>query len=101
MKRRTIGENPLDAVIPAYPKPEGAGLEGLRPASGTRKKRLTVYVPEELLEKARDAAFWTPALTLSDLVVEALKRRLEEMERERGEPFPPRPSRLRPGRPMR
>jgi post-segregation antitoxin (ccd killing protein) len=96
MKRRTIGENPLDAVIPAYPKPEG-----LRPASGTRKKRLTVYVPEELLEKARDAAFWTPALTLSDLVVEALERRLEEMERERGEPFPPRPSRLRPGRPMR
>jgi hypothetical protein len=96
MKRRTIGENPLDAVIPAYPKPEGP-----RPASGTRKKRLTVYVPEELLEKARDAAFWTPALTLSDLVVEALERRLEEMERERGEPFPPRPSRLRPGRPMR
>lgn len=96
-RRRTIGENPLDVIIPPRPPEPAAGA----PAPGPRKKRLTVYVPGDLLERARDAVYWTPDLTLSDLVAGALERRLEELERERGAPFPPRRSGLRPGRPIR
>jgi len=98
-RRKTIGENPLDVVIPTYRavEPAEAGARRGEP----RKKRLTVYVPAELIERARDAVYWTSGLTLSDLVAEALERRLAEMERERGGGFPPRPSRLRPGRPVR
>lgn len=65
-----------------------------------RRTRLTVYVPPHLAERARDAVFWTPELTLSALVAEALERRLRDLERERGGPFPPRTARLRPGRPV-
>jgi hypothetical protein len=95
-RRSTIGRNPFDAVIPANPvvmKPEAE-----KPAA---KQRMTVHVPAELIERARNTCFWTPGLTMAALVEEALEKRIAELERKRGEPFPKRKGELKTGRPIK
>ncbi len=83
------------AVAPAPPPPERE-----EEAQG-RKDRVTVVLGAGLLDKARDAAFYTPGLSLTDLVAEGLRRELARREKERGEPFPHRTANLRPGRKVR
>ena len=61
-------------------------------------RRLTAYVEPVLLERAKSAAYWTPGMTLSALVSEALERELARREAERGEPFPARGGELPRGR---
>lgn len=111
-KRPTIGDNPLDAVIPASaplrptaaaPAPE---RESARPPSG-RKIRATFHIPERLLEEARDAAVALSGpphrLTLAALAENALVREVERLRREHngGAEFPTRePGSLRGGRPI-
>ncbi len=83
------------AVVPAPPPPaEEEELQG-------KKDRITVVLGAGLLDKARDAAFYTPGLSLTDLVAEGLRRELTRREKERGEPFPQRTANLRPGRKVR
>ena len=66
-----------------------------------KKERLTAQLPIELIERARNAVYWTPGLTLAGLAQEALEQFLDQMENERGEPFPPRPAPLKTGRPLK
>ncbi|HVT58947.1 MAG TPA: hypothetical protein VHR45_11145 [Thermoanaerobaculia bacterium] len=66
-----------------------------------RAERFTVNLPLNLVERARDAVFHTPGLTLAALTAEALTGAIERRERQRGEPFPARQGRLRVGRPVR
>lgn len=94
-KRRTIGTNPLDAVIPAH-QPEARA-----PQKKIIKERLTVHLPVELIERVKNAVYWTPGLTLAGLAEEAFTAAVERLERERGEPFPPRRSELKGGRPLK
>ena len=68
-------------------------------AEDDRRERLTVQLPKGLIERARNAAFWTAGLTLTALVEDALIRAIERLERQRGEPFEQRTSDLRAGRP--
>ena len=63
------------------------------------KERLTVHVARTLVERLRNAAYWTPGLTLSALAEQALEDEIARLERERGGPFPCRRARLRAGRP--
>jgi len=98
-KRRTIGTNPLDAVvpeprdIPQSPTPA--------PAAPGGKERLTVHLPVDLIEGVKNAVYWTPGLTLARLAEEALRQALAALEAARGEPFPPRARPLTVGRPLR
>jgi hypothetical protein len=62
------------------------------------KQRLAVQLPSELVEKARDAVYWTPGMTLNRLAQIALTHTLECMESLRGVPFPPRGGNLPAGR---
>lgn len=93
-KRRTIGINPLDAVIPA---------KGEQTPSAPRvlKERLTVHLPVDLIDRVKNAVYWTPGLTLAGLAEEALTAAVEKLERQRGEPFPPRKAELKGGRPLK
>lgn len=100
-RRSTIGDNPLDAVVPRMsggtkrPEPEA------NPARPT-KERVTFQLPVDLIEKARDAVYWTPGLTMANLMEEALVAQLERTEKKRGEPFPSRAgAALRTGRPVK
>ena len=91
-KRRTIGTNPLDAVVPeprAVPQPSPPGL-----AAQVGKERLTVHLPVDLIERVKNAVYWTPGLTLVRLA-------LADLEAARGAPFPPRERPLTVGRPLR
>ena len=50
-----------------------------------------MQLPAELIERARNAVYWTPGLILNRLAEVALAHTLECMEALRGGPFPPRP----------
>lgn len=94
-RRTTIGTNPLDTVIPARQK-----IQESEVTLKIRKERLTVHLPVDLIERVKNAVYWTPGLTLARLAEEALAAAVERLERERGEPFPPRKSELKGGRPL-
>lgn len=104
-KRRTIGENPLDAVIPFNPQgfaPAGihSTSEETEKPSRVIKERLTIHLPVDLIDRIKNAVYWTPGLTLAGLAEEAFSKALEQMEKKRGEPYPPRQSELKGGRPL-
>jgi hypothetical protein len=95
-KRRTIGANPLDAVIPAPREAERAIS-----APKAIKERLTVHLSIGLIDRMKNAVYWTPGLTLAGLAEEALAQAVDKLEKERGEPFPPRQAELKGGRPLK
>ena len=61
--------------------------------------RLTVSLPGDLVERLRDAVYWSPSLTLAWLIAQSLRTSLTEMESFRQGPFPKRTKALRAGRP--
>ena len=63
------------------------------------KQRLTVTLPSSLLNRLRNAVYWTPAVTLAGLIEAAVEARLQEIEAKNGEPFPARIEELKGGRP--
>lgn len=64
-----------------------------------RSVRLTVSLPGDLVDRLRDAVYWSPSLTLAWLIAQSLRTSLAEMESLRRSPFPKRPKALRAGRP--
>lgn len=62
--------------------------------------RFAGSMSSDVLERARNAVFYTPGMTLSDLMEEAVRRYVAGMERKRGKPFPKRTAPLKTGRPM-
>jgi hypothetical protein len=64
-----------------------------------KRQRMTVSLPAELVERVRDAAYWTPGSTMAGLITEALEDLLRQRERQNGRPFAPRLGALKPGRP--
>lgn len=105
--RKTIGTNPLDAVVPdltaqnqnhknARDK-QSTNITPQRPA----KERLTVHISVPLIERAKNAVFWTPGLTLADLGERALESLVSELEKQNGGPFDARTHELKGGRPLK
>lgn len=107
MTRKTIGDNPLDAylsepVSPVKDKADSRKRPGTREtAQGERKERLTVHLPVNLIERVKNAVFWSPGLTLAGLTEAALEVALEELERENRGPFKKRKKELKGGRPIK
>lgn len=108
-KRSTIGDNPLDAVIPAASNGTRKPVQHHEPPPTPhgRKVRATFHIPEALLEEARDAAVALSGpphrLTLATLAETALRNEIERLRDEyhEGQPFPRRePGMLRGGRPI-
>ncbi len=63
--------------------------------------RITFYISKGVVEDAKNAAYWTPGMTLSSLAENALTEYISELERKRSEPFMPRDSELSKGRPAK
>jgi hypothetical protein len=61
--------------------------------------RLTLVISESLMERIRNAAFWTPGETLSGLGERAVELEIERLEKQNGGPFAPRTQAVRRGRP--
>jgi len=100
-KRSTIGSNPLDAVVPmGRLEPAAEATSEPTPVAPPRE-RVTIALPADLMERARNAVYWTPGATLTALVEDAVELELAKREAEHGSPFKPRGTKLAPGRRMR
>ncbi len=124
MSRQTIGENPLDSLLtPAEPakkqqkkatspkKQKQTAVE----SNGDLKQRLTVQISAEILERAKNAVYWTRGLTLAKLTEQALEKAISSLEKSatvfndetgealksKGEPFLQRNEELKSGRPVK
>src|SRR5512147_692238 len=64
-----------------------------------RMVRLTVNLPSDLVERMRDAVYWTPGLTLAWMIARSVRTSLVELEQAHQGPFPKRSKPLRAGRP--
>jgi hypothetical protein len=95
-RRGTIGSNPLDAVIP-----DQLPAREVQAPRSAPKQRLTVHLPPELIDRLKNAVYWTPGLTLAGLAEEAMEAVVSERERRNGGPFARRREELRGGRPLK
>ena len=89
------------SVLEAWTKEEDAMTK--KKAATTAKADVrpvvSLRIEAALAEMARRRCYWTPGLTMSGLVEEALRRELNRLERSLG-PIPDRPRRdLKRGRP--
>ncbi len=64
-------------------------------------ERVTVALPPETAERARQAVFFTPGATMSGLFAAAIEAEVDRRENEQGEPFPARRAPIRKGRPIK
>jgi len=101
-RRKTIGTNPLDAVIPDL-KINNSVKTNLQPQQTQKviKERLTVHLSVALIDKVKNTVYWTPGLTLASLAETAFQQLVDQLEQQRGEPFPPRKEPLKGGRPLK
>ena len=94
-------KEPAAAPEPPPQEPEAVG----KPAPGPQAvkkpatEKISTLYPVELIERARDAAYWDRD-TLAGIIVQALSDALDRKEKARGEPYPPRKGELRSGRPV-
>ena len=65
----------------------------------TRKQRVTITLPVALLERLRNAVYWTGHGTLARLISNALEQAVTNMEQTNGQAFPQRLAPLKRGRP--
>ncbi len=65
-----------------------------------KKLRFTFQLREDVIEKARDAVYWTPGVTLASFAEEAFIQLIAQMEKANGKPFPSRSGQLKAGRPI-
>jgi hypothetical protein len=65
------------------------------------RQRLTMFLPIPLIERLRNAVYWTEQRPLAQIIAEAINDAVCEMEHANGCVFPQRLSALKPGRPRR
>lgn len=65
----------------------------------SRKQRVTITLPVALLERLRNAVYWTGHGPLARLISDALDDAVTHMEQSNGKPFPQRLAPLKRGRP--
>lgn len=103
-KRKTVANDAIDALFDkeeSPPKKVSTKKDLDSGSSAIKKERFTVHLPSELIDRLRNAVFWTPGQTLASLAEGALSDAIEEIERERGGPFPHRKEELKGGRPLK
>jgi hypothetical protein len=70
----------------------------LQPSPSSQNQRVTVSLPKPLIERLRNAVYWTEDLPMAGLVAEAIKDIVTQMEEANGGAFPQRVSPLKRGR---
>lgn len=123
MSRKTIGESPFDTLIttseetkeePKHKKIQN-GNGSKKPQQNNNKQRLTVQISEDVIERAKNAVYWTRGLTLAQLTEDALEKAISSLEKNstiyddktgnplknKGDEFPQRQESLKSGRPVK
>jgi hypothetical protein len=102
MKKSTIGTNPLDFVIPSKAEIQNVSSENeLQDANKDIKERITFQLPASLIDRARNAVYWSPELTMAQLAEIGIATYIDQLEKERNAPFPPRKGAIKTGRPVK
>ncbi len=70
----------------------------LKPDALQSNERITVSLPKSLVERLRNAVYWTENHTMADVIASAIEDAVSDMECANGEIFPARLRPLRPGR---
>jgi len=83
---------------PISKTPNGSVVSNSRP-SRLRKQRVTITLPLSLLERLRNAVYWTGHGPLARLICDALDDAVTHMEATNGQAFPQRLAPLKRGRP--
>lgn len=78
---------------------EKGSVTPLPSRTSSRKQRVTITLPLSLLERLRNAVYWTGHGPLARLIAEALDDAVSNMEEANGQPFPQRLTPLKRGRP--
>ena len=73
----------------------------LLPSPPSQYQRVTVSLPTALIERLRNAVYWTEDLPMAGLVAEAIQDIVTKMEKANGGTFPQRVSPLKRGRRQR
>ena len=96
-RRPALGSDPFETLVPETPPPSSRQKRKAK----VRKIRATFHLRIDLFDRARDAVYWTPGLTLSSLCEAGLRSEIVNLERKRGKAFPKRAGDLKAGRPDR
>jgi hypothetical protein len=102
-KASTIKNDPFAAVIPEpsdEPPPRAAPARLAVKQTPVRKK-LTVHLRPDVIERVKNAAYWNPRLTIAAIAEAGIVHALEEIERDYGGAYPAREQELRGGRPIK
>lgn len=107
-KRQTIEENHLNILFPAVTENNGTSVAVLEEEQqapkirqkSSKKQRITVQISEDVIERVKNAVYWTPGLTLASLAEEAFSKAVDRLEDEREATFPKRKEELKTGRPI-
>jgi hypothetical protein len=70
-------------------------------AADSRNQRVTILLPTTLIERLRNAIYWTEQRTMTRIIADAIENAVAEMEQLNGDIFPPRLTPLKRGRPRR
>jgi hypothetical protein len=107
VKRQTIGENPLDSLIEPITSQDGHPVNTVQKYTESAykkpkqtKQRITVQISVDVIERIKNAVYWTPGLTLASLAEDAFSKTVDKLEKERKAPFPRRKEELKTGRPI-
>ncbi len=76
-------------------------IEPYRAPMGSKKglTRTSVQIEEDLMERLRNAVYWTPGASLNRVFLEGAEMLVDALEKQNGKPFPKRGSeRLLTGR---
>ena len=65
------------------------------------KRKMTVELTNELIERVKNAAYWNPRLTISGIVEEGVQFAIQQIESENGGAYPNREAELKGGRPVK
>jgi len=95
-KRKTIGENPLDSLLQPAQKNE---QQDEQKCTSTCKQRVTVQISNDVIERIKNAVYFTPGLTLAAFAEQAFSKAVDRLEKEK--PFPQRHGELKTGRPIK
>lgn len=103
VKRPTIGDNPLDQMITPQNGNTTIMEKAAQPIQKTSqaKQRITVQISVDVIDRVKNAVYWTPGLTLAALAEEALSVAVDKLEKVRKESFPKRGAELTSGRPVK
>ncbi|PYQ49443.1 MAG: hypothetical protein DMF59_13600 [Acidobacteria bacterium] len=100
-KRRRNEPHPLATNAKLRTKEAAADRRRKARSEQEKNARITLQLSAELVERLRNIVYWTPGITLTAIVTEALRRCVEERETEHGGAFPKRAQQLRIGRPAK